>query len=279
MRILSNLPHPSHGLFVLVCACALIAQSAQSAQAAQVPAARVISVRGTATVADRAGVTEQPLTRGAKLRASDRITTGPDSAVRILLADRSNISIGASTVVSVSAVSVTRGRRKVSLRMTVGRIWARVSRLFGGGSDFEVDTITATAGVRGTELIVEVNPAGKTVVTVVTGAAELTSLTGELRQSIGPMMTAAYDGTGTIQLKPAQAARVKAIFTEVASRPRLTPADREALRKLGLSPGQVKPKRVEPARLDIIDTPAPPLDAEPGAFGEVRVRGKAEFRE
>ncbi len=282
MKTLSRPGRQSYGVLILLCGCLLLPRSAHAeevAEAKEVPAARVLSVRGIATLGDRAVATKPPLTRGTELTAGDTIATGPNSAVRILLADRSIIDIGASTVLNVGEVTVTPDRRTVNLRVTVGLLWARVSSFFGGGSEFEVVTQTAVAGVRGTELIVEVNGAGKTVVTVVRGAVEMSSRAGEQREHIGPMMTATFDGTGTIELQPADAVRVAAIGKKIAPRPTFTPTDREAIREQGLAPGPKKPGRAGPARLNIIDTPAPPLDAEPGAFGAVDVNGKVELRE
>ena len=73
------------------------------------------------------------------------------------------IRLAPDTVIELGAI--TKGdpaaKRRESVRMSVGRLWARVSRLFGDESSFEVNTENAVAGVRGTEFFAIAGPNGE----------------------------------------------------------------------------------------------------------------------
>ncbi len=249
----------------------------EAAGANRASAARVISLRGRAVLDNPGAGAPVALERGTRLYASDHISTEAESSVRLLLTDRSIIDVGASTTLNIGEVAVTKGKRVISLRLTVGRIWSRVSTFFSGETQFEVQTKTAVAGVRGTEFVVEVTEGGATTVSVVSGSVEMRSSSGLLHETIGPLLSGAFSGTGLIVIEPLDPAALAAMAADVRPEASLSDEEQSGLEEQGRTgPGLSQPP--PPAKLDILDSPAPPLDAEPGS-GRATIKGTLEVKE
>jgi len=94
----------------------------------------------------------RPLIQGEFLSAGNRITTGKSSRIEIKLPDQSFIRLDElATFVLVSVgVDENTNSRNINVKMTLGKIWANVSKLFANKGRFSLSTQTAIAGVRGT---------------------------------------------------------------------------------------------------------------------------------
>ncbi len=116
---------------------------------------KVVSVMGHAELVDQTG--NKPLERFSDVPMGATVQTFEDGKVSLRLPSGTLVRLGTDTKVEIAAL--TRGdpaaERKESLRVSVGRLWSRVTRLFGDDSKFEVSTDNAVAGVRGTEFFVE----------------------------------------------------------------------------------------------------------------------------
>jgi len=132
------------------------AQSTSSAVAAQEHAGFVKAVRGTAQLLAADG-TARPASAGDRVGQVDRIVTGADSAVSLVLRDGTTLVVGPSSRLDVKEfhfdstthdggllVSLLRG----SLRMITGLIGKT------NPDAVRVETQTATIGIRGTDFIV-----------------------------------------------------------------------------------------------------------------------------
>lgn len=118
--------------------------------AAAEEAGMVAGVSGAPTVT-RAGTT-QPLKRGDAIAVGDRISTDATARVKVLMRDDSVLSIGSGTEIVIDQLLLD-GTRTGRLRVLVGRFKLAIAAWFGGGaSDYEIETPTAVAGVRGTVL-------------------------------------------------------------------------------------------------------------------------------
>ena len=132
----------------LAAGLALLLWHAGDAVAAE--AGWVARTNGTPSVT-RAGTTE-PLKRGDTVLIGDRIDTDDVSKVKILLADDSVLAIGPKSQVAIDELVLAPEGRKGRLRVLFGRFKVAIAAWLSGPSDYQVDTPTAVAGVRGTIL-------------------------------------------------------------------------------------------------------------------------------
>jgi hypothetical protein len=130
-------------------AFALVLALPLASPAHAVGAGLVAGINGTPTVT-RAGAT-QPLERGDAVDVGDRLTTDAKAKLKILLADDSVLNIGPQTEVVVDELLLGENRTG-KLRVLAGRFKLAIAAWFGGSSDYQIDTPTAVAGVRGTVL-------------------------------------------------------------------------------------------------------------------------------
>ena len=136
--------------------CWLLAVLAPPAWA-QEWAGTVKSVRGDVVV-ERAGK-PLPLVVGDKVFPRDKLVTGKDSRVGVTLRDDTLISTGANSQLVVAEFAFDPATQNGNVLLSVLRgVSAMVSGLVAKSSPhaMRVTTPTATAGIRGTEFIVEV---------------------------------------------------------------------------------------------------------------------------
>jgi hypothetical protein len=143
------------------------------ADAGAVPAGPSGSVTYLVGEASRsAGGKTDTLTLGSLVYENDVVETRGRTRLEVKLPDKSVIRIGPQS--RVQLVSAIFGRsveeRKVSAKIVVGNIWAKVTRAAGGESHFEVRTENAVAGVRGTTFRVDAKADRSVVVKVYSGA-------------------------------------------------------------------------------------------------------------
>lgn len=119
----------------------------------------------------------RPLVQGEFLTAGNRISTGKSSRIEIRLPDKSFIRLDELATFVLVSVSVDKNikSRNINIKMTLGKIWANVSRLFGNRGRFLLSTQTAIAGVRGTIYRMNVNKDKSVVVKVYQGEVGVSS--------------------------------------------------------------------------------------------------------
>lgn len=120
--------------------------------------AKVVQVIGHVDLIDARG--NMPLDRFSEVPVGATVQTFADGRASLRLPSGTLVRLGNDTRVELAGL--TRGdpaaERKESLKVSVGRLWARVTHLFGADSKFEVATENAVAGVRGTEFFVQAQP-------------------------------------------------------------------------------------------------------------------------
>ncbi len=110
------------------------------------------------------------LSTGSKVMQGDRLRTKDNSRLEAKLKDGSVLRLGSRSELRLDQVSVrSRKQKKISARLFVGRVWAKVTSLFGSSSKFEVSTENAVAGVRGTRFQAARGEDGSTTVKVYDG--------------------------------------------------------------------------------------------------------------
>jgi len=107
-----------------------------------------INGKPTITRGDRT----EALRPGEAVRVGERITTDDTAKVKLLLADDSVLAIGPRSQVTIDELLLSGDSRKGRLNVLAGRFKLAIAAWLNGQSDYEVQTPTAVAGVRGTVL-------------------------------------------------------------------------------------------------------------------------------
>ena len=143
---------------------------AAPAGAASPPSGSVTFLSGEAT--RQAGGKAEKLASGSLVYQDDLVETGVRTRLEVKLPDRSVIRLGPQSKLRLTTAVFGKGvaDRKVSASLLVGQIWAKVEKVVGGESRFEVQTRNAVAGVRGTTFRVDARQDQSCVVKVYSGA-------------------------------------------------------------------------------------------------------------
>jgi hypothetical protein len=155
-------------------AALLLAATALAAPKA--PAAGTVTfLAGEATRA--AGGKPERLAVGTAVQEGDVLETQRRTRLEVKLADGSDLRVGPSSKMEVSAAAFGRSveDRKVSATLVVGKVWANVAKAVGGEQRFEVKTENAVAGVRGTTFRVDAATDRSVVVKVYGGTVAVAS--------------------------------------------------------------------------------------------------------
>jgi hypothetical protein len=122
-------------------------------------AGEVVTIKGTVLVRqdsdDAKAIAPIALRPGNNLYPGDVVNTGSDSAVKILLKDKTIIDLGGSALFKVAQFKANQGaNREVELDVMFGKMRVAVPRKLEGDGKFQIKTRAATMGVRGTEFVV-----------------------------------------------------------------------------------------------------------------------------
>lgn len=216
---------------------------------------------------------------GTLVHQGDQVRTGRDGGVRLLLGGSAVVDLGANTSMVVTRAGSANSETK--LKVWSGRLWARVSSLFGNESKFEVESPNAVAGVRGTEFIFDVAADGATEITVLEGAVEVTARDGGPSQllKLGDRI-GSKDGKSLNQGRSSSSER-NGLRSAASSGSRLG-AGGAPLRLQGLSnlrpEGGAKSARTTNAPRFDSRLGIPPIDLDP-ATGRTRIRGSIQLQD
>ncbi|HOG18280.1 MAG TPA: FecR domain-containing protein [Syntrophales bacterium] len=115
--------------------------------------AKVVFLKGAATVTPSGQKTGRALQEGDSLKAGDQVVTGADTLLEILLPDRSMMRFGDRTNFKIVQIYIDSGKkaREVKVHMNSGKTWNNIRKtFFGVKPKIEVTTLTSVCGVRGT---------------------------------------------------------------------------------------------------------------------------------
>lgn len=254
--------------------CAALAAVPAGVDAETVAGAVVL---GTARV-ERAQA-QAPLGPGDDVLQGDQIRTEAGRRVRILLTDKSVLDIGPETTFMIRQAEGTSSRRLIDLRVIVGRLWARVSRAFGAGSRFRVESENAVAGVRGTSFVFVTDDEGRTTVSVLTGQVSVRDRTGTT-VLLNRLQQSAFHPTGAQGVRAITVAQGASLAGTLRTRSALNPdgattrLNRFAATPPGSSAAESRQPETRPAQ-DLI----PPLLQDPGiSRGNAKVRGTIDVK-
>ena len=166
-------------LLIIVLALFLVACSSTVQTTTSVPSSAVKSEQAAVLTDLEGNVTlnGQPAHDRASLQVGDTIRTADESEATIVFFDTSRTHLWDNTTLAVQRLQDIQSR-EVQLKQTSGEIWTRLL-LISGVSQFEVDTPTTVAVVRGTGFWVAVRN-GTTAVGVTEGKVQLQHIEGTL---------------------------------------------------------------------------------------------------
>lgn len=121
----------------------------------------------SAIITEVVGVVEVTKSGGSKsyrayvdmtLNQGDLIETGEGAKVVLRLADTEDeITVGQNSRIYISELTEEGSGKQSKLKVWAGALWSKVRTLAGAEDEFEVETPTATMGVRGTQFFVGVH--------------------------------------------------------------------------------------------------------------------------
>jgi hypothetical protein len=188
---------------------AVIAGLCVSSEAAS-PAVTVAYVQGKATVTPAGCAGTVALAEDRTVVPGDRIETGSDGSVELVLADESVVKIGPESSVVVKEAGYVEVTKKSSniLDLVYGKVRAVVAPLLNEESVFIIETENTTVGVRGTDFVVSHDKAAReTDVLCSDGSVELRPR-DVVRKGLAPILVRGDEGirlvAGKLPEKPAR---------------------------------------------------------------------------
>lgn len=132
------------------------------------PIGNVVSVGGNAIIT-RQGKAFVPST-GSDVYSSDTITTDSTGRIRILFIDNSVINIGPGSSINMEHYESSPSKRQVLLSMLKGKARFLISKVSGLFNTYNIKTVTAIIGIRGTDFIVDIPGKDSTKLYVIDGS-------------------------------------------------------------------------------------------------------------
>ncbi len=158
---------------------------AVSAVAAQ-EVGTVASIEGSAEIGREGAWRAAAL--GGPVNLGDTVRTATPGRVRIVFQDDSVLNIGDSSelVIDQQVFDPNAGQMQSVIKLLRGKVRALVSEYYERtGASYEIETVTAVSGVRGTEFIVSYDAErGETEVIGINGRVEVNSVLDRARNSV-----------------------------------------------------------------------------------------------
>jgi hypothetical protein len=146
------------------------------------PRAQLVIDYGTVQVKNEGG-SWTSAENGMDLYQSDSIRTGDNSSASIILFETSIVRLDSNTKVTLEEI-IREEETTVTLQQDSGRTWNTISKI-SGIDDYEVQTPTTVASVRGTAFVVIVDENGSTYYGVSHGILNVSSISnGVIQDSI-----------------------------------------------------------------------------------------------
>ena len=152
------------------------------------PAGVVTSVLGSVNYYKMGSSSAGKMRIGQQVYAGDRVKTNNNGRAVLVLSDGTQLKVNYQTDITLQGTNAKgeeTERGISSVKILVGRLWARVSKK---ASKFEFITPAAVAAVKGTEPEFEVDPNGDTCISLWGGALSISNPLGDLEMG---KMTAA----------------------------------------------------------------------------------------
>ena len=144
------------------------------------------------------------------------VTTGAKSSVSLRFKSGSMVRLASHTQIEMTELvhGATAGKRKERIKVLTGKMWARIMKLLGRDSHFEIITKHAAAGVRGTAFWVSTNPQN-TRFTIDHGKVAVQNATGVEKIIQGAGASASVGDEGSTQTSTLSAQAIEKLRLEI----------------------------------------------------------------
>jgi hypothetical protein len=116
-----------------------------------------------------AGGAKVALKLSGTVEKGDLVETGPATRLELTLPDKSVVRLGPSSKLKLDEAAFSDTSRDFKATLLLGKVWSKVSSVFGSERNFEVRTERAVAGVRGTIFRVDASKSKAVLVKVYAG--------------------------------------------------------------------------------------------------------------
>lgn len=136
---------------------------------------------------------------GMTLQPGDAIKTGGSSQAQITFFEGSTIQLEPGTQITVDTLDIAEktGSTTIKLEQQVGKTMSRIKKLTDAASDYEIETKTSAAVVRGSVMLVDVAGDGTTIVGNGEGIVLVRSQGVDVQIPEGMQSTVVLNGTPT----------------------------------------------------------------------------------
>lgn len=137
--------------------------------------AEVVSLVGKGEARETGAGDWRPAAVRQKLRGGAFVRTGDGSTMALLMKDQTQLRLNQNSMLQIKEPGGASAPARLELKG--GRAWMNSK---GKGGNVVIDTPNATAAIRGTEWELEVDPAGKTFLAVLSGTVEFSNPQGSV---------------------------------------------------------------------------------------------------
>lgn len=161
-------------IFVLCFFSVFALADGSDSESVQASSMRLMQTEGNVTLTDQNGA-KLALRNRMRLYSGCGISTEKESRAGILLDDAKAVTIAES-----SAAVISQEGKKLEIAVNSGKMFFEVSKPLESDESFEIRTSTMVLGIRGTSGCVEAISDSETLVTLITGHAEITCFAGDV---------------------------------------------------------------------------------------------------
>ena len=174
---------PLISVIIIICIIGLVWLTLNPQVSAEEAKAQLIIDSGTVQV-KHAGESWTAAENGMYLYQSDSVKTGDNTSASIILFETSIIRLDSNTEVTIQKLIQQVEETSVELEQVSGRTWSTISKM-SGMDNYEVQTPTTVASVRGTSFDVYILANGNITISVGNGTVNVTTYKdGEVQYSI-----------------------------------------------------------------------------------------------
>lgn len=163
---------------------ALLAGIAVTPSAWARPSGEIVAIQGSGEYRLNATADWTPAKLKQALEGGSFLRTANASTFSLLLADMTQIKLGPNSMFQVKEVAAPPGQMATTVDLQKGKAWTQakgVGALAGKGTTgLSVNTPSAAAAIHGTDWVIEVDDAGRTTLTVLTGEIVLANAQGSV---------------------------------------------------------------------------------------------------
>ncbi len=149
-----------------------------------IPSGEIVAIQGNGEYRVSAAANWAPAKLKQALEGGSFLRTANASTFSLLLADMTQIKLGPNSMFQIKEVAAPPGQMATSLNLQKGKAWTQakgIGALAGNGTTgLNVNTPSAAAAIHGTDWVIEVDDAGRTTLTVLTGEILLANAQGSV---------------------------------------------------------------------------------------------------